>query len=110
MCLEQNQPLKRNLPYFRWECMAGIRPCPYISCRYHAFDVLPMIHRLTDEKILEKLENLTDSCILDVIEINGNLNLREIGSFFGFSRQRAAQLFSDCFVERVYEKIRLRIG
>ncbi len=74
---------KRKLPYFRYECEGGPRPCPLVSCRHH----------LWPTKNGEAPWELEESCVLDLAK-RGEMSYTEIGKVLGFTQQRVQQIGS----------------
>lgn len=109
-------PLTR--PRTRGECRGGVRPCPWVSCRYHLlvaandrgelrFNVpgrqLPVIRTGTpqgdfDATADQAVDSMHDgapmeTCALDLIERNPDgMTLDEVGRALGITRQRVEQL------------------
>jgi hypothetical protein len=74
-------------PITRGDCVRGIRPCPWVSCRFHLLDVIEFPSGMTDvrsirvrananqravdrftERASDLLVGLVDSCALDVAD------------------------------------------
>lgn len=79
-------------PEIREDCQYVPRPCPWITCRHNLFcDVIR-------GKIEQNAPTPWDmpahrSCVLDIVELEGKLNLKEIGrEIYGFTRERARQI------------------
>jgi hypothetical protein len=82
------------LPLSRQECRGGIRPCPFVSCRFHLYldvneDTGSIKINFPDKEPWE----LTCSCALDVAE-GGGLTLEDVGSLLNLTRERARQVES----------------
>lgn len=70
-------------PRTRADCADGPRPCSWVSCRHHL---------LSDAKRETRLEDLPDTCALDVAG-RGDHALAEVASFLGgLSRERIRQI------------------
>ena len=78
-------------PSTRGECRHGVRPCPFVSCRYHLYiDVNPNNGSIKlNFPDLQPWE-LPVSCALDVAE-NGGLTLEEVGNLLNLTRERIRQ-------------------
>lgn len=88
-------------PQKRSDCKDGIRPCPYLGCRYHlALDV-------TDAGSLQQpdadLDDLEETCSLDVAD-RGGMTLEAVGSLLGVTRERIRQI-----EEMAARKLRVRL-
>lgn len=107
----------RDLPLYdrpktRAECAHGLRPCPFVSCKYHLYlDVTSRGALKLNFPHLEVWE-LERSCALDVAD-EGGLNLRELGEVLNLTHERARQIENDglevikrsgvvCDIERVF--------
>lgn len=78
-------------PRTRGECRHGVRPCPFVSCRYHLY--LDVNEQNGSIKFnfphLDPWE-LEISCALDVAE-EGGLTLEEVGAHLNLTRERIRQ-------------------
>jgi hypothetical protein len=95
-----------------------VRPCPWVSCRWHLLlDVtqagslalpsiraprgvgpLLLLETASDDEVdrftetaLNRLDELTETCALDVAERDGE-TLEQVGQLFGFCRERSRQI------------------
>jgi len=83
--------LPTDRPPNRSICENGVRPCPYVSCRYHLYlDVrgdgvlrINFPHIEPDEMLV--------SCALDMAE-DGPRTLEQVAALMGMSKERARQL------------------
>lgn len=79
-------------PASRDECRSGIRPCPWVSCRFHLYlDVNPRTGSLKLNFPDREPHELSCSCALDVAE-DGGLTLEDVGALLNLTRERARQL------------------
>jgi hypothetical protein len=79
-------------PASRDECRAGVRPCPWVSCRFHLYlDVNPRTGSLKLNFPDQEPHELSCSCSLDVAE-EGGLTLEDVGALLNLTRERARQL------------------
>lgn len=79
-------------PKTRGECENGVRPCPWVSCRYSlVLDVDPDNGSIKINHPRIELEQLADTCALDVAE-RGGMTLEEVGEVINVTRERARQL------------------
>jgi len=101
--------LKR--PISRNECIDGLRPCPWVGCKYHLYiDVNPNTGRIKwnhdkraaghkcivpQETILKLLDQVfldaPPSCALDMVE-EGGMTLEEVGATMNLTRERIRQI------------------
>lgn len=78
-------------PKTRGDCAEGLRPCPFVGCRYHlALETKAGALRLSAESAAE-MEQLEETCSLDVADRGPN-TLPEVASLLGVSRQRVSQV------------------
>ena len=84
-------------PQTRGECVNGVRPCPWVSCRMHLYlDVHPSSgtikfngpHR--DDRV-EDLFEMSDTCALDVAD-RGESILDASGKILNVTREAIRQL------------------
>jgi hypothetical protein len=76
-------------PLTRGDCVNGIRPCPWVGCKYHLY------LEVRGNKILAPNVDpweLEDSCSLDLAEKRQGMTLDEIGTIFGLTRERVRQI------------------
>ena len=80
-------------PTKRSECKYGLRPCPFISCRYHLYmDIVSgkMKHHFLADPCL-----MNETCALDLAERKRGMNLDDISNYFGLTRERIRQIIED---------------
>ncbi len=83
--------LDRMRPKTREECRCGIRPCPFVGCRYHLYlEVNPKNGAIKINFPDYEPWNLPVSCALDVAE-SWNLTLEEVGHLMNLTRERIRQ-------------------
>jgi len=83
---------RRQLPQDRTDCLDGIRPCPYVTCRFNLYlDVTPGGSILLNYPGLEVWEVENGLCALDHAA-EGKMNLGEIGRRFNLTRERIRQI------------------
>lgn len=79
-------------PRYRWECVMGERPCPYVSCRHHLYlDVNPTTGNIKINYPDRPPWELDHSCSLDVAQADG-LTLEEVGAILNLTRERIRQI------------------
>jgi hypothetical protein len=76
-------------PRFRSECVNGVRPCPFVGCRYNLYlsSVGPQSIKVTFPH-LQPWE-LQHSCALDAV---GEATLQEVADRMNVTRERARQI------------------
>lgn len=82
-----------SAPAARRDCRGGIRPCPWVSCRFHLYlDVNPNTGSIKlNFPDLEPWE-LKTSCALDVAEEGEGRSLEDLGRLMNVTRERARQI------------------
>ncbi|MBM4355764.1 MAG: DNA-binding protein [Deltaproteobacteria bacterium] len=79
-------------PHTRSECRDGIRPCPYVSCRFHLYlDVNPRTGTLKLNFPGLEVWEMPFTCALDVSDMGGR-TLEEVGQILNMTRERVRQL------------------
>jgi hypothetical protein len=83
--------VKYEKPKCRAECSDGLRPCPYVSCKYHLYlDVTDSGSIKLNFPDLDVWE-MEETCALDVAE-RGGITLEEVGEIMNLTRERIRQL------------------
>jgi hypothetical protein len=83
--------VKYEKPKCRAECRNGLRPCPFVSCKYHLYlDVTESGSIKLNFPDLEVWE-MEETCALDVAE-RGGITLEEVGEIMNLTRERIRQL------------------
>jgi hypothetical protein len=79
-------------PRTRSECVEGMRPCPFVSCKHHLFiDVSAKTGAIKlNFPDLEAWE-MTESCALDVAD-RGGTTLEDVGAIMNLTRERIRQV------------------
>jgi len=78
-------------PTNRIQCRKGIRPCPWVSCRYHLAYEVTASGSLRECFPCTELPDMQETCALDVADRHG-VTLEEIGKIFNLSRERIRQI------------------
>lgn len=79
-------------PKTRAECREEARPCPWAACRFHLYlDVNPETGSIKINFPDRELEDLEDTCSLDVAE-RGGITLEEVGIIMNLTRERVRQV------------------
>jgi len=79
-------------PRTRAECVDGLRPCPFVSCRYHLFiDVSDKTGAIKLNFPDLEVEEMIESCALDVAD-RGGATLEQVGAIMNLTRERIRQL------------------
>jgi hypothetical protein len=79
-------------PVSRAECAEGMRPCPFVSCKYHLYlDVQPRTGAIKLNFPDIEVEDMHESCALDVADRHGT-TLEEVGAIMNLTRERIRQL------------------
>ncbi len=85
--------LKR--PNKRSECKNLLRPCPFVSCKYHLYlDVNEENGSIKINFPDRTIWDLKETCALDVAE-KGGLTLEEVGELMNLTRERVRQIESE---------------
>jgi len=82
--------LKR--PRKRSDCVNSLRPCPFVSCKYHLYiDVNEENGSIKINFPDKTIWDLKETCALDVAE-KGGLTLEEVGDLMNLTRERVRQI------------------
>ena len=78
-------------PKTRADCINGIRPCPFVRCRYHLYlDVTPNNSIKVNFPNVNVWE-MSETCTLDVAD-SGGVGLREVAKIMNISSERTRQV------------------
>jgi hypothetical protein len=79
-------------PGDRKDCVNGVRPCPYVSCKHHLYlDVNPNTGSIKINFPDREVWELSHTCALDIAELGG-ITLEEVGSIMNLTRERIRQV------------------
>ncbi len=78
-------------PLTRGDCVDGVRPCPWVSCRHHLYlDVLPktgaLKHNFPDLEVSE----MAESCSLD--HADARAELERVGELMNLTHEAVRQI------------------
>ena len=96
--LQPHRPPNRSI------CENGVRPCPYVSCRYHLYLDVRGDGVLRINFPEREPEELMASCALDMSE-DGPRTLDQVAALMGMSKERARQIEATAFA-----KLRVALG
>lgn len=78
-------------PRTRSECVGGMRPCPWVSCRHHlAIDITEAGALKLNHADVDVME-LAETCSLDVAD-RGGVTYEALGDLLNVSRERVRQV------------------
>jgi hypothetical protein len=84
--------LELSRPRTRGDCVEGIRPCPFIGCKFHLYsDVHPVTGNLKLNFPDLEPSDLAESCALDVAERGGE-SLERVAELINVTRERVRQI------------------
>lgn len=87
------EQLEADRPHTRAECREGVRPCPFVSCKYHLYlDVNPKNGHIKFNFPDAEVWELEETCSLDVAEREQGITLEEVGRFMNLTRERVRQV------------------
>ena len=97
-------------PITRADCRQGLRPCPWVRCKFHLFWEMPILSPnpkrmrkwerpkgsginkpLTDSECLKMLFSMSETCTLDVAD-RGGVTLEKVGEILQVTRERVRQI------------------
>ena len=89
---ELDAEIDAQRPHLRSECIAGPRPCPHVSCRFHLYlDVSPKTGAIKLNFPDLEVWELGISCALDVAD-GGGTKLEVVGELMNVTRERVRQI------------------
>ena len=79
-------------PKHRSECVNGIRPCPFVTCKHHLYlDVNPDTGSIKLNFPELEVWEMDETCALDVAD-RGGITLEEVGDILNLTRERIRQV------------------
>jgi hypothetical protein len=79
-------------PANRANCKDGLRPCPYVSCKFHLYlDVHPETGSIKLNFPDLEVWEMEETCALDVAD-RGGTTLEEVGDILTLTRERIRQV------------------
>lgn len=82
-------------PRTRGDCLEGgsnaVRPCPWVSCRYHLFLDVRANGSILINHPDQDVDDIEHSCALDIAE-SGGMTLEGVARIFRLSRERVRQI------------------
>lgn len=106
-----DEPLPQR-PRTRGDCLPGgsnaMRPCPFVSCKYHLAVEVTAIGSLVHNHPGREIDELPETCALDVAD-RGEKTLEELGRILGVTRERARQIAEDALMD-LHAELRARRG
>lgn len=79
-------------PQKRSDCAGGVRPCPFVSCRYHLYlDVNPATGSIKINFPDLEVWEMPHTCSLDIAE-QGGITLEDVGAIMNLTRERIRQV------------------
>ena len=79
-------------PATRGECLTEVRPCPYVTCKYHLYlDVNPETGSIKLNFPDLEVWDMKETCALDVAD-RGGITLEEVGEIMNLTRERIRQV------------------
>lgn len=85
-------PVEAERPTTRGECRGDVRPCPWVSCRFHLYlDVNQESGSIKINFPDREPWDMRDTCCLDVAE-RGGITLEEVGEIMNLTRERVRQV------------------
>ncbi len=81
-------------PKTRCDCVNGIRPCPFVGCKYHLY--LTVNEKNGSIKLNYPdldFHEIPETCYLDIIDRKkGEITLEEVGGYTNLTRERVRQI------------------
>jgi hypothetical protein len=82
----------RQLPLTRGECVDGIRPCPFVSCKHHLYlEAKAATGSIRINSGGVPPWRMATTCSLDVADAGGT-TVENIGNLLNISRERVRQI------------------
>jgi hypothetical protein len=79
-------------PRTRGECEEGVRPCPFVSCKYHLYLDASRVNGSIKLNFPDlEVGEMQDSCTLDVAD-GGGATLERVGHLMNLTRERVRQV------------------
>jgi len=82
-------------PRIRADCLMMLRPCPFVTCKYHLYLDVEKTGSIKFNYVDKEPWEIHPSCALDVAD-KGGLTLEEVGRLLNITRERIRQIESWC--------------
>lgn len=79
-------------PATRADCAGVPRPCPYVGCKYNLYLDVTSSGSLKYGFPDLQVDEMTASCVLDVVEQEGAVTLERAGELMNVTRERMRQI------------------
>ena len=89
----EGPPTSARRPQTRADCIDGVRPCPWVSCRHNLYLDVTQAGGLKLHFPDKEAQEMEHSCALDVAE-QGPVTLERIGGMLDLTRERVRQIES----------------
>ena len=89
--LGEQYPERHARPKTRSECEDGIRPCPFVSCKFHLYLDVQQSGSIKFNFPDIEPDEMAFSCALDIAE-RGGITLEELGEYMNLTRERIRQV------------------
>ncbi|MCA9523025.1 MAG: DNA-binding protein [Myxococcales bacterium] len=84
--------MEYDRPRTRGECLNGVRPCPYVACKFHLYlDVNPDTGSIKLNFPDLEVWEMPETCALDVAD-RGGITLEDVGEILNLTRERIRQV------------------
>lgn len=96
--IRQQYPEAQDLqpPRTRADCIDAVRPCPWVSCRYHMWADVSVQGSIKFSFPSIEPQDLPYSCALDVADVaraaGHGITLAQVGALMNITRERVRQL------------------
>lgn len=84
-------PLDVARPKTRGDCQGGVRPCAFVSCKFHLYLDVDRKGSIRLNFPHLEVDELTDTCALDVAD-RGGVILEDVGGYLNITRERSRQI------------------
>ena len=85
------------------------RPCPYVSCRWHMFDIIKGDKRYSDDELADIALGLPQTCFWDVWYRGCNYTPEEIGTMFRFTGNMVSNIVRETLKKPTVTRGHLRV-
>jgi hypothetical protein len=98
LLVEDGESIPEEMPRTRGDCAEGMRPCPWVRCRFHLYLDVRADNVVRVNFADREPDEMFATCALDLAE-DGPRTLEQVAGLMGMSKERARQIEEGALVK-----------